>query len=122
MSRTIVLAIAAHAAALVPAQAFVQPARESSRPGYTLLQLTVKPTAVGFADFGARTSTIRSCDDAVKLGTELGAELVGKTNVRSDQLPSELQNILKELPIGHATPVYGYADKWLRVLVLCNRT
>jgi hypothetical protein len=121
MSRVILSGIAALAAALVAPQVFSQQEQKPSQASYTLLQLTVKPTEVGLADFRARAKAIRSCDQAVKLASELGAELVGKTDVRADQLPSELQTIMMDLPVGHATPVYGYEDKWLRVLVLCNR-
>jgi peptidyl-prolyl cis-trans isomerase SurA len=36
-------------------------------------------------------------------------------------LPPALQNILKQLSIGQATPAFGSAAEGLRVLVLCGR-
>lgn len=123
MPRRLISAAAVLAAMLVPAAAFGQTdVHGSPRPRYNLVQLTVKTAEITPEQFSSRTQAIRSCDDAVKLAAELGAEVTRNAYVRADEMPSQLNDILKDLPTGHATPVFSNDAAIMRVLVLCNRS
>ena len=115
-------AAAMFAATLVPASAVAQEERTSPRPNYNLVQLSVKSTDVEPEEFQTRTQEIRSCNEAVKLAGDLGAEVTRNAYVRADQLPTELNAILRDMPTGQATPVFSNSGEVLRVLVLCNRS
>ena len=90
----------------------------SPRPNYNLVQLSVKSAEVAPEEFKTRTEAIRSCDQAVKLAAELDAQVTRNAYVRADQMPTELNAILKDLPTGQATPVFTNGGEVLRVLVL----
>lgn len=122
MQKHIFGVFAATAAAIFATAASAQQERMSPRPNYNLVQLTVKSAEVAPGEFKARTAAVRSCDQAVKLAEELGAQVTRNPYVRADQMPSQLNDILKDLPTGHATPVFSNDPGIMRVLVLCNRS
>lgn len=122
MPHRLISAAAMIAAAIAPAVAAAQQERTSPRPNYNLVQLTVKSADIAMEDFKARTEAIRSCDAAVKLAGELDAQVTRNSYVRADKMPSDLNAILKDLPTGHATPVFSNEKAIMRVLVLCNRS
>jgi hypothetical protein len=122
MQKYVLGALAAATAATAAAGASAQQERMSPRPNYNLVQLSVKSAEVAPGEFKTRTEAIRSCDQAVKLAGELGAQLTRNAYVRADQMPAELNAILKDLPTGQATPVFTDGGEVLRVLVLCNRS
>ena len=84
------------------------------------MQLAVEADKVELDQFKAGAEAIRSCDDALKLAQSLSADIKRNRFVRASNLPGELQDILKDLPTGHATPLFG-TDGNARVLVICNR-
>ena len=110
------------AATLVPAALSAQMARTSPAPSYHLMQVSVNAEDISPEEFKAKTATIRSCDDAVTLVETLGAEWKRNRFVRANELPQDLRQVLRDLPAGHATPVFGDEAAIMRVLVLCART
>lgn len=122
MQKHVFGALAATIGAIAAAGASAQQERMSPRPNYNLVQLSVKSAEVAPEEFKTRTEAIRSCDQAVKLAAELDAQVTRNAYVRADQMPTELNAILKDLPTGQATPVFTNGGEVLRVLVLCNRS
>lgn len=122
MQKHVFGALAATIGAIAAAGASAQQERMSPRPNYNLVQLSVKSAEVAPEEFKTRTKAIRSCDQAVKLAAELDAQVTRNAYVRADQMPTELNAILKDLPTGQATPVFTNGGEVLRVLVLCNRS
>lgn len=96
--------------------------RTSSVPTYHLVQLSVQSGQVTPEDFKARTEAIQSCEDASEVAQSIGADFVRNRHIRATQMPEDLQDILKDLPAGEATPVFSKDGQVLRVLVLCART
>jgi hypothetical protein len=123
MPHRLIPAAAMLAAALAPGAALGQTeVRTSPQPNYNLVQLSVNSAEVAPEEFKTRTAAIRSCQEALQLAGDLGAEVTRNPYVRADQLPSELKAILKDLPAGQATPVFSGNGEVLRVLVVCNRS
>ena len=126
MPNCLVPAAAVIAAALAPAgvlaQQYVSQEGASSVPNYSLVQLSVDPDKVSAEAFKAQVDTIRSCEDAVKVGGALGADITRNAYLRGSQLPTDLASILKTLPAGQPTPLFSGKDGQLRVLVICGRT
>ena len=86
-----------------------------------LLQLAI-PTNEDTAEaFGTVTSAIRTCEQARELGRMLTAEIVENRSVPLAILPQEVRVLLRDLPTGRATPVFGQAGKTMKVLVICSR-
>lgn len=126
MLNRLVPAAAVLSVALAPvgvlAQQYVSQEGASSVPNYSLVQLSVDPAKVSAEAFKAQVDTIRSCEDAVKVGGALGADITRNAYVRASQLPTDLAAILKKLPSGEPTPLFSGNDGQLRVLVICGRT
>lgn len=73
------------------------------------------------AEMQAKTRNMGGCGRADAVAKELGAEIVSNDQLRLGDLPQQLQQILRQMPIGAATPPFGSAQDGLRVLVLCGR-
>lgn len=73
------------------------------------------------ADFRAKTQAMGGCGRAEAIAKEIGAEVAINDAIAIKDLPAPLQNLMKKLSIGEATPPFGSAADGLRVLVLCGR-
>ena len=73
------------------------------------------------ANFREKTQTMGGCGRAEIVGKELGAEVTSNEAIKLKDLPPALQNLMKQLSIGQATPPFGSSKDGLRVLVLCGR-
>lgn len=73
------------------------------------------------ADMQQRTQSMGGCGRADAVARELGASVVTNDQLRLGDLPGPLQEIMRTLPVGGATPAFGSAQDGLRVLVLCGR-
>ena len=71
--------------------------------------------------FQAATQAMGGCGRAEAVAKEIGAEIAANDAIRIKDLPPALQNVMKQLSIGQATPPFGSANDGLRVLVLCGR-
>ena len=115
------------AAAFVPAALSAQQynpgsgVRTSPVARYNLMQLSVPTENVSQEDFRARTQAIRSCYDGKKLGEELGAEITRNRFATLSLLPEQVQEVLRDLPAGQATEVFGADESMMRVLIICSR-
>ena len=94
--------------------------RSSSIPSYHLMQLSLDPEGLEVGVFKAKTEEVRSCKDALQLARSTFAKVNRDRFVRASSLPGELQDILRDLPTGHATPLFTSAGK-VRVMFICNR-
>ncbi|WP_298468337.1 hypothetical protein [uncultured Erythrobacter sp.] len=108
-------------AAIAPAALSAQQERTSPVPRYDLMQLSVETAEVLPADFKAKTEALRSCNDAKNLGKALDAKVTRNRFVRASALPDEVQDLLTEIQVGQATPVFSADGTVMRVLVLCSR-
>ncbi|MGI4878272.1 MAG: peptidylprolyl isomerase [Janthinobacterium lividum] len=72
-------------------------------------------------DFQAKTQAMGGCGRAEQVAKDLGAEIAVNDAIKISELPTALQNLMKQLSIGQATPPFGSAKDGLRVLVLCGR-
>lgn len=108
-------------AAMAPAAISAQNERSSPVPRYHLLQLSVAASETPADKFKTETKTIRTCNGALDIAKTFGADIKRNRLVRASALPGDLQDILEELPVGHATPVFSDDGKAMRVLVLCAR-
>ncbi len=68
-----------------------------------------------------RTRSMGGCGRAEDVARELDGEVVSNDAVRLGDLPGPLQEIIRNLPIGGATPAFGSQRDGLRVLILCGR-
>ena len=73
------------------------------------------------AKFKAATQEMGGCGRAEAVAKELGADVAVNDAIVIKDLPAPLQNVMKQLSIGQATPPFGSAAEGLRVLVLCGR-
>ncbi len=73
------------------------------------------------AKFKAATQDMGGCGRAEAVAKDLGAEVAINDAIAIKDLPPALQNLMKQLSIGQATPPFGSAADGLRVLVLCGR-
>ena len=73
------------------------------------------------ARFKAATQDMGGCGRAEAVAKDLGAEVAVNDSIAIKDLPPALQNLMKQLSIGQATPPFGSAADGLRVLVLCGR-
>ncbi len=73
------------------------------------------------ANVQQRTQAMGGCGRADAVAKEIGADIVSNDSLRLGDLPGPLQQILRTLPVGGATPPFGSAQDGLRVLVLCGR-
>lgn len=88
------------------------------------------PLPPGIAEVAARakvdefqnaTKAMGGCGAVEDVGKRIGAEVATNDAVKLRDLPPALQNIMKTMSIGQATPAFGSAREGLRVLVLCGR-
>ena len=121
MLKSIIAAGAFVSAALFPASLAAQTSPLPTNQSFHLVQLSVNAADIATEDFRVRTEAIRNCNEAVALGNSLGADIARYRTVRARRLPEELRSIIKDLKVGHATPVFVTDGSVLRVLVLCNR-
>lgn len=73
------------------------------------------------ADVQQRTQAMGGCGRADAVAREIGASVVSNDQLRMGDLPGPLQEIMRTMPVGGATPPFGSAQDGLRVLVLCGR-
>jgi peptidyl-prolyl cis-trans isomerase SurA len=85
-------------------------------PGITEAAARVKVN-----EFQTATKAMGGCGGVEEVGRRIGAEVATNDAVRMKDLPPALQNIMKTMSIGEATPAFGSAAEGLRVLVLCGR-
>lgn len=71
--------------------------------------------------FQDATQAMGGCGRVEEVGKSLGADVATNDAIKMKDLPPALQNILKDMSIGQATPAFGSAKEGLRVLVLCGR-
>ncbi|MFZ4689420.1 MAG: peptidylprolyl isomerase [Polymorphobacter sp.] len=72
-------------------------------------------------EFQDATQSMGGCGRVEEVGRQIGADVAINDAIRMKDLPPALQNIMKQLSIGQATPAFGSAQEGLRVLVLCGR-
>lgn len=72
-------------------------------------------------EFQNATKAMGGCGAVEDVGKRIGAEVATNDAVKLRDLPPALQNIMKTMSIGQATPAFGSAREGLRVLVLCGR-
>ena len=83
--------------------------------------ITEAQAMIKVKEFQTATQSMGGCGRVEDVGKQLGANVAINDSIRMKDLPPALQNILKELSIGQATPAFGSAAEGLRVLVLCGR-
>lgn len=71
-------------------------------------------------ELGQATQRMGGCGNAQATAQRLGAELISNDQVRVRELPPQLQQMLLQLSVGQATPVFGSVER-ISVLVLCGR-
>ena len=85
-------------------------------PGVTEAAARVK-----IEEFQNITKDMGGCGAVDAVGQKIGATVATNDAVRMRDLPPALQEVMKNLSIGQATPAFGSAKDGLRVLVLCGR-
>jgi peptidyl-prolyl cis-trans isomerase SurA len=73
------------------------------------------------AAFQQDMAQIHGCGEAQTVGQKLGYNVVTNDQMRAKDLPDALQNIILQLQVGQATPVFGDPKSGVRVLMLCGR-
>lgn len=86
-----------------------------------LLQLAVPQREDTVEKFRTATSAIRTCDAALQIGQSLNAEIVENRSLPLSNLPPQVRELLRDLPTGRATPVFGTPQTTMKVLVICAR-
>jgi peptidyl-prolyl cis-trans isomerase SurA len=71
--------------------------------------------------FQAKTQAMGGCGRAEIVAKEIGAQVAANDAIRMKDLPPPLQEMMKKLSVGQATPPFGSAKDGVRVLVLCGR-
>ncbi len=86
------------------------------RPGIT------EPEAKAqVANFEKVTQEMGGCGRAEAVAKQIGAQVAVNDAIRIKDLPPALQEMMKTLSVGQATPPFGSAKDGVRVLVLCGR-
>jgi len=83
--------------------------------------VTAKDGEAIVANFKAKTQDMGGCGRAEAVAKQIGAEVAINEAIKLRDLPPALQNLMKKLSIGQATPPFGSSKDGLRVLVLCGR-
>ena len=83
--------------------------------------VTEAQARVKVKEFQDATQAMGGCGGVEEAGKKIGAEVAVNDAIKMKDLPPALQNILKQMSIGQATPAFGSAKEGLRVLVLCGR-
>lgn len=86
------------------------------QPGTTDQQATSAVSRLATA-----TRTMGGCGNAERVAAEAGAVLTSSDQTVMGDLPEALQQILRGLKVGEATPPFGSRSDGVRVLVLCGR-
>lgn len=86
-----------------------------------LLQLAVPISEEAVEAFETVTSAIRTCDGARGIGRTLNAQIVENRAVPLSALPRGVRLLLRDLPTGRASPVFGKEETTMKVLVICER-
>ena len=73
------------------------------------------------ANFEKVTQAMGGCGRAEAVAKEIGAEVAVNDAIRIKDLPPALQEMMKTLSVGQATPPFGSVRDGVRVLVLCGR-
>jgi peptidyl-prolyl cis-trans isomerase SurA len=71
--------------------------------------------------FGAFIQGLRGCGDVEAGAAAIGAEVVANEQVKAAGLPPQLRDIILNLQIGQATPLFGGVEEGVRVLMVCGR-
>ncbi len=71
--------------------------------------------------FGAFIQGLRGCGDLEAGAAAIGAEVVANEQVKAAGLPPQLRDIILNLQIGQATPLFGGVEEGVRVLMVCGR-
>ena len=86
------------------------------QPGMTQAQASPQVEA-----FGKALKSVQGCGSVEKIAATVGAEVVENDSVKIRDLPTPLQDMLINLPIGQSTPPFGSLADGVRGLVLCGR-
>jgi peptidyl-prolyl cis-trans isomerase SurA len=73
------------------------------------------------ANFQKLTQDMGGCGRVELVAKEIGATVAVNDAIRIKDLPPALQEMMKTLSVGQATPPFGSAKDGVRVLVLCGR-
>ncbi len=73
------------------------------------------------ANFEKLTQDMGGCGRVEIVAKEIGAQVAVNDAIRIKDLPPALQEMMKSLSVGQATPPFGSAKDGVRVLVLCGR-
>lgn len=73
------------------------------------------------ANFQKVTQDMGGCGRVELVAKEIGATVAVNDAIRIKDLPPALQEMMKTLSVGQATPPFGSAKDGVRVLVLCGR-
>ncbi|TFU03730.1 peptidylprolyl isomerase [Polymorphobacter arshaanensis] len=73
------------------------------------------------ANFQKVTQDMGGCGRVETVAKEIGATVAINDAIRIKDLPPALQEMMKTLSVGQATPPFGSAKDGVRVLVLCGR-
>lgn len=76
---------------------------------------------VRVGQFGAFIQGLRGCGDVEAGAAAIGAEVVANEQVKAAGLPPQLRDIILNLQIGQATPLFGGVEEGVRVLMVCGR-
>jgi peptidyl-prolyl cis-trans isomerase SurA len=68
-----------------------------------------------------KTQGMGGCGRAEDVAKTVGGTVTSNDQLKIRDLPAPLQEIMKSLPVGGATPPFGSQAEGLRVLVLCGR-
>jgi peptidyl-prolyl cis-trans isomerase SurA len=71
--------------------------------------------------FAQAVQQIHGCGEADAAAAAIGADVVDNDQIAVHSLPEALQNMMLELNVGQATPLFGTLDEGVRVLMLCGR-
>ncbi|MEL6238349.1 MAG: hypothetical protein AAFQ90_07115 [Pseudomonadota bacterium] len=88
---------------------------------YHLIQIALEGRPDLTEKFQTFTAAIRDCDDARTMKARLPVRVSENPSVQADRLPQIMREVVRNMPIGRATPVFGEPGSEIRVLVLCDR-
>lgn len=128
-SRTFLVGLVLAALSQAAAAQSVTALPSASDPILSLRQITV---TLSHADDAAATEAkvralkdaaaeITSCAQVAVTAARIGGSVIANDGVRLSTLPEPLRKIVAAQPVGTATPMFGEAGQYVRVLVLCER-
>ncbi|MEO1729951.1 MAG: peptidylprolyl isomerase [Pseudomonadota bacterium] len=83
--------------------------------------ITQEDAEAKIEQFNTFISGLRGCADADGAREAIGANVVANDQIKVNQLPDALQNLILQLQIGQSTPAFGSPQEGVRVLMLCGR-